>query len=445
MNRAFSLLPVIVIAGIFLLGSGGYWYWQNSSEIIADGWVSGNSDGWFLIQSASQTSGTPLLFTNASTCSYESQGVTDACDSISVKWGYGDRVRIQGEMKGNLLRVGSLEILSSSDAENEAPQPESSSHKLTYTSEGIRAPRTVVFSYPFSQDREAPLLSFGDGDQARMSCTRSGCSATHVYTKEGTYEAELLGERSANATVAVAPMSGCGNDGWAGCSGGGTLDDPNAIEIKVPRSGTAWSPHSPHEVRWTSEYTQGTVYFYVRNVASGDTCMLGEAAVDAGSMSVTPRLGEACYPQGTLVSGEYSAFMTYSPEEGEGGGGSNSITLTLEPQCTYACSSIASINFTSPKQDQAQVSEKPVQLMWTSINAPADARVELSYASCDLAHGENCSASRIADNVGAVGQYNWQGPPGTWYVIAALRAGSGVGSYNIADTSIRISIGAPSQ
>lgn len=55
-----------------------------------------------------------------------------------------------------------------------------------------RASLNVLFSTPFSQDRDAPTVSFGDGSpQAVMQCTRDGCSISHTYIDPGVYTASL--------------------------------------------------------------------------------------------------------------------------------------------------------------------------------------------------------------------------------------------------------------
>lgn len=71
-------------------------------------------------------------------------------------------------------------------AENAIPldtqvDPPSTGKLTALPTRGTR-PLTVTFSYPFSQDREAPVINFGDGSESLpMSCGRSGCVLTHTY------------------------------------------------------------------------------------------------------------------------------------------------------------------------------------------------------------------------------------------------------------------------
>lgn len=49
------------------------------------------------------------------------------------------------------------------------------------------SPLTVTFTHPFSQDREAPFINFGDGSKTLpMSCSRTGCVLEHTYNVDHT-------------------------------------------------------------------------------------------------------------------------------------------------------------------------------------------------------------------------------------------------------------------
>ena len=82
--------------------------------------------------------------------------------------------------------------------------------KLTASPVSGSVPLSMTFSYPFSPDRKAPYINFGDGSESLpMSCTRSGCTLTHVYNPAsegrvvtGTYIAKLIVE-NANGSSSV--------------------------------------------------------------------------------------------------------------------------------------------------------------------------------------------------------------------------------------------------
>jgi len=69
---------------------------------------------------------------------------------------------------------------------------EEQTNKFSASPTSGTAPLAVTFSYPFSQYKYAPVVGFGDGTEANISCTRSGCTASHTYTKAGTYTAQLV-------------------------------------------------------------------------------------------------------------------------------------------------------------------------------------------------------------------------------------------------------------
>lgn len=85
---------------------------------------------------------------------------------------------------------------------------DTSPYGLTAEPTSGSAPLTVQFSYPFSQDKVAPIIGFGDGSQSPMSCGRGGCTASHTYAKVGTYTAQLTSGDDVVGTVTISVVSG---------------------------------------------------------------------------------------------------------------------------------------------------------------------------------------------------------------------------------------------